>query len=259
MTNIMALQTSGPISLDDIRQELSISGEISLNNSEVRQLADKSSGAISLSDFYGKRAAAKNLKIFYASGSFIVPDDVTEILAIVVGGGGGAGGSTSSSTQPGNGGSGARAYGTVNVTPRQEITVTVGSGRHGDNRNGRGGWAGTSTFDYVSSQGGWGVCGYRKGNYTANGANGSVLGGTKLSVIGEDNLGLKIADDILSVVQTELSKSQLHKGSNSNAWIPASQENSYKYGGGGTGNGRYFKSGTYYGSGGIGGAIFLIY
>ncbi len=50
----MALQTSGPISLADVRTELQLSGRISLGDNAVRRLAEKPTGAISLSDFYGR-------------------------------------------------------------------------------------------------------------------------------------------------------------------------------------------------------------
>lgn len=50
----MALQTSGKISLLDIRTELKKDGKISLDDSDVRKLAGKESGEISFSDFYGK-------------------------------------------------------------------------------------------------------------------------------------------------------------------------------------------------------------
>lgn len=48
------IKNSGPISVDDIRKELNKSGTISLNDSDVRKLANKPSGSISLKDFYGK-------------------------------------------------------------------------------------------------------------------------------------------------------------------------------------------------------------
>jgi predicted phage tail protein len=54
----MTLQSSGAISLGDIRTELGLSGAISLNDSLVRTLLGKSSGIIALSDAYGKGAYA---------------------------------------------------------------------------------------------------------------------------------------------------------------------------------------------------------
>lgn len=48
------IQSNGPISFDDIRKELKKSGEISMNDSNVRKLAKKETGEISMKDFYGK-------------------------------------------------------------------------------------------------------------------------------------------------------------------------------------------------------------
>lgn len=48
------LPKNGTISMDDIRKELKKSGTINLNDSDVRKLANKPSGPISLKDFYGK-------------------------------------------------------------------------------------------------------------------------------------------------------------------------------------------------------------
>ncbi len=52
----MALQTSGAISASDINVELGESSthQFSMNNAEERGLAEKASGTISFSDFYGK-------------------------------------------------------------------------------------------------------------------------------------------------------------------------------------------------------------
>jgi len=50
----MTLPSSGEITLSMIRTELGKSGTISLNDTDVRALAGKTSGAISLSNFYGK-------------------------------------------------------------------------------------------------------------------------------------------------------------------------------------------------------------
>lgn len=65
----MALQTSGKISLLDIRTELKKDGKISLNDSDVRKLAEKEYGEIKLSDFYGKSSVI--------STSFVYEIEVT--------------------------------------------------------------------------------------------------------------------------------------------------------------------------------------
>lgn len=50
----MALPTTGPISLGQVKEELNKTGSISLGNSDVRKLAGKATGQISLSDLRGK-------------------------------------------------------------------------------------------------------------------------------------------------------------------------------------------------------------
>lgn len=50
----MALPSSGTITMDMIRTELKQTGAISLGSTECRKLAGKPSGAIKMSDFYGK-------------------------------------------------------------------------------------------------------------------------------------------------------------------------------------------------------------
>jgi len=53
------LPSSGVISLLDVRTELSGSGAVTLNDANVRTLAAKPSGIISLADLYGKSAINK--------------------------------------------------------------------------------------------------------------------------------------------------------------------------------------------------------
>jgi hypothetical protein len=84
----MALQTSGPISLDDIRQELGISGAISLNDPEVRLLAGKPSGPISLSDFYGKFRTLKTRTTVYTSDTTVVVPEYESVAITLLGAGG---------------------------------------------------------------------------------------------------------------------------------------------------------------------------
>ena len=52
----MALPSTGPISMSQVRTELGLSGSISLGQSEVRALAGRSSGSISMSHLRGKSA-----------------------------------------------------------------------------------------------------------------------------------------------------------------------------------------------------------
>lgn len=55
----MALQSSGTIAMGQIRTELKQTGAISLGSAECRKLAGKPSGAIKMSDFYGKSNTVK--------------------------------------------------------------------------------------------------------------------------------------------------------------------------------------------------------
>lgn len=60
----MALPASGSISIDDIKTELGITGELSLNDSRVMALAGLSSGSITLpNDLWGKSARTVRLVI----------------------------------------------------------------------------------------------------------------------------------------------------------------------------------------------------
>lgn len=56
----MALPSSGTITMGMIRTELKQTGAISLGSSECRKLAGVSSGAIKMSDFYGKSSKIKH-------------------------------------------------------------------------------------------------------------------------------------------------------------------------------------------------------
>lgn len=70
----MALQTSGPISLNNVNVELGKSGStnISMNNADVRDLAGIASGTISMNDFYGASAAQEyTLVAGNVLGSFV--------------------------------------------------------------------------------------------------------------------------------------------------------------------------------------------
>ena len=71
--------------------------------------------------------------------TFVVPDGVTEISAVVVGGGGGAAGcqtGNSSSSSGTGGGGGGLSYGTFSVTPGETLYIQAGAGgKGGTNRN----------------------------------------------------------------------------------------------------------------------------
>lgn len=96
------------------------------------------------------QGAAKALKkqTFFASGSFVVPADVTEINVEGCGGGGGGGGGYGANTTTagyGGGGGGGTIKSTqiVNVTPGATYPFTVGAGGAGGAGGAAGGNAGT--------------------------------------------------------------------------------------------------------------------
>lgn len=75
-----------------------------------------------------------NSQTFTSNGNFIVPDGVTNVIALLVGGGGGGGGASSSGGSPGgaSGGSGAEVIETIlNVNPGDNLSVVVGAGGAG--------------------------------------------------------------------------------------------------------------------------------
>lgn len=76
----MALPESGAISLGEVNTELGLSAtaQISLNDTDVRTLFGVASGAISLSNGYGK-SAASSAKGFFAGGRFAPATRTTEI------------------------------------------------------------------------------------------------------------------------------------------------------------------------------------
>ena len=106
----MALQTSGPISLNDVNVELGNSGtsQIDMNSSAVRDLFGVASGEIGMDDGYGAASyspivatggnvtTSGNYKYhtFTTSGTFQITDAPAgeSIEYVIVAGGGGGGG-----------------------------------------------------------------------------------------------------------------------------------------------------------------------
>ncbi|MDK4523188.1 hypothetical protein [Fusobacterium necrophorum] len=81
----MAIKTSGPLKFSEIREELGLSGQIRLGQTEVRGLASVSSGKIKFSDFYGKsnfngvylsNGILKNEEEFYPHEEFYLSNSV---------------------------------------------------------------------------------------------------------------------------------------------------------------------------------------
>jgi hypothetical protein len=128
-------------------------------------------------------------QLFSSSGTFTVPDGVIDIGVYVIGGGGGGGGSIwilpdTLVTQGYGGGSGGYAYKSFKVTPREEISVTVGTGGsagiHGDDYEPEtyGGSGLTSSFLTLSASGGMGGrAGMNGGGGSPNGNAGNLVSG----------------------------------------------------------------------------------
>lgn len=112
-----------------------------------------------------------NVQAFTTSGTFVVPEGVTEIDVLIVGGGGGGG----SRQGAGGGGGGVRFIANMAVTPEDSIAVVVGAGGAGGTAGGRGTNGSNSSFGVEVSIGG-GAGGGRTTNPTGN--NGGSGGGS---------------------------------------------------------------------------------
>ena len=141
----MALELSGAMSMGGSTEGRSINLEllkqsnalISLNDDEVRGLANISSGNISLEDFYGAE-----IQEYYGEAEFTTPgtyswecpENVTRVSVLVIGGGGGGDAGSDLVGVGGGGGGGALAFrNNITVVPGQTYTIVVGDGGFGQN------------------------------------------------------------------------------------------------------------------------------
>ena len=95
------------------------------------------------------QAAAVNGQVLYTSEgahTFTVPDGVSDISAVCIGGGGGGGGS-GNTEDGGGGGGGGLSYGTITVTPKESLDVTVGEGGESGGITGDGETGGDSKIE----------------------------------------------------------------------------------------------------------------
>lgn len=126
-----------------------------------------------------------NVEVFISDGAFTVPAGVTKVF-VEVWGSGGAGGGAGSETYSFGAGGGGGGYGAefIEVTPGQEITVTIGAGGSGVS-GGNGGNGETSSFgSYCSATGGSG--GTNGAYYDAvSGGAGGQGSGCDINLIGE--------------------------------------------------------------------------
>ena len=124
--------------------------------------------------------------LYTTSGTytFTVPAGINEISAVCVGGGGGGGGS-SNAENGGGGGGGALSYGTIDVTPLEDLTVVVGGAGNAGSVVGDGGSGGDTQLKRSSTvllqgEGGGG------GEFTLSGGGEGGAGGTST---GTDRIG----------------------------------------------------------------------
>ena len=144
----MALQGSGAISLNDMHVEAggNTGTSVSINDSDIRDLIDKSSGAtMSFNEWYGASAftawdisggsdggTSGNYKYRYFNSSAnlsinTVGSEPLDYL-VIAGGGSGAYSRNNTSGDGGGGGAGGYATGTFTPTSTGNISVTVGAG-----------------------------------------------------------------------------------------------------------------------------------
>jgi len=126
----MTMQSSGTISLNDVNLELRNSSlsAININDTSVRGLANKSTGAISFSNFYGRNFDLRGQQAFTSTGlhTWTCPSKVNTVHAVCVGGGGGGAGSGDGGNGGGGGGLGWKNN--ISVVAGQTYNVYVGIG-----------------------------------------------------------------------------------------------------------------------------------
>jgi len=125
---------------------------------------------------------------FTASGNLIVPPGLSKVQVLVIGGGGGGGGHTSYGGGGGGGAGGAVYSGSVDVSDKQSIQVTVGSGGQARNNGQSSSFA--STIPVVADGGGkgadaLGVAGFAGGC----GGGGSGIGSGSATLGGVGSVG----------------------------------------------------------------------
>lgn len=181
----MPLKSSGPISLAGSVTDESISlmlgkspttGQISLNDTDVRTLAGIPTGAIGFSDFLGISNISPGQSAYTSAGtySWVCPANITRVSVVCVGAG--AGQTTASwNTAYGGGGGGLGWINNISVTPGQSYTVVVAGAVGADTAGGDSYFISTATV----KGGGGGQGGNLRsgGTYTGEGGGTGGTGG----------------------------------------------------------------------------------
>jgi hypothetical protein len=169
---------TGSISLSQVNTELGLSSttQISLNQANVRTLAGKASGAISMSDLWGKSAYAGPTSVEY----------------LVVAGGGDGGYSSFPGDIFWGGGGGAGGFRTatgLSITAGTTYTVTVGGANSNsvfsNITNTAGGYGASAEFNVNGGYGGSGG----GGAYAITGGNNEFYGAGGSGISGQGNNG----------------------------------------------------------------------
>jgi hypothetical protein len=191
--------------------------------------------------------------VFASSGNWTCPAGVQKVLVTVVGGGGGGQGNRRQddfSTAGNIGGAGGYGAGILAVTPGTTYAVTVGAGGVGTAGSISGVAAtatagGTSTFETISATGG-------------NGGGGAAGAVTAKGSCSSANATLRRSDVIAAIPLLVGSASVVRgpaAGTAAEAWAVTSEFSPGSFGFGGT----YSTSALNAGSGGVGGAVLLLY
>jgi len=193
----MALNSSGPISFggattgQSINLELGVSATAvaSIDSASFRTLAGVPSGAISVSNFYGKSNTLTGQQTYTTAGSysFVIPAGVSSITVLAVGGGGGSVGAYGPFSKDAYGGGGASGgalayYNNYSVTPGQSVAIVVGAGGVGESNlvDGRVGnpssvaYGGTTIISAGGGLGGKSISNTPPNGGTATGTSGFV-------------------------------------------------------------------------------------
>lgn len=197
----MPLNSSGPISIggsttgQSINLELgrSATAQSNLNETALRTLAGVPSGAISLSNFYGKSNFTPTTVTYNSgSGTETAPTGASNVRIRVYGAGGGGG--RYDTGDPRGGGGGAFVESNYSISGGQTISYIVGAGGAGagvNNSPGIGGGfsrcsSGTKTITQMDAGGGVG------GGNLSGGNGGNASGGNSQDVNGGDGVDYTI-------------------------------------------------------------------